>query len=162
MHTEEPASQGDEMNDETRLLEKLRRIEALHAGATTDGERSAAADARRRIEERLSQLKATDVAIEFRYTMRNVWSKRLLLALLRRYGLRPYRYYRQHDTTVMVRIPRSFEAMLWAEFLALDEALQAHLDAVAERVIAEAMASDTSDAEEVRGELAAGFETHDA
>ena len=146
------------MNDEARLLEKLGRIEALHAGATTPGERSAAADARRRIEERLSQLRATDLVIEFRYTMRNLWSKRLLLALLRRYGLRPYRYHRQRETTVMVRIPRSFEATLWAEFLALDEALQGHLHAVAERVIAEAIGSDTSDAEEVRGELGQGVE----
>jgi hypothetical protein len=32
--------------DETKLIEKLRRIEALHAGATTDGERVAAADER--------------------------------------------------------------------------------------------------------------------
>lgn len=144
------------MNDEAKLLDKLHRIEALHAGATTPGERNAAAEARRRIAERLSQLRSTDPIIEFRYTMNNVWSRRLLLALLRRYGLQPYRYHRQRANTLMVRIPRSFERTLWAEFLALDEALQAHLDAVAERVIAEAIATDTSDAEEVRGELGQG------
>ena len=32
--------------DESKLIEKLRRIEALHAGATTEGERLAAAAAR--------------------------------------------------------------------------------------------------------------------
>ena len=41
------------MDEHTKLLEKIRRIEALHAGAATDGERNAAADALRRISERL-------------------------------------------------------------------------------------------------------------
>lgn len=35
------------------LFEKLRRIEALHAGATTPGERDAAENAKRHIRERL-------------------------------------------------------------------------------------------------------------
>ena len=35
--------------DEASLLEKLRRIEALFAGATTEGEKIAAAEARRRM-----------------------------------------------------------------------------------------------------------------
>lgn len=39
--------------DEKALLEKLRRIEALHAGATTPGERDAAANAMRTIQQRL-------------------------------------------------------------------------------------------------------------
>jgi hypothetical protein len=75
------------------------------------------------------------------------------VALLRRYDLKPYRYPRQRATTVMVRIPRSFTETLWAEFLALDEALRGHLDAVAGRVIAEGIATDTSEAEEIKGEL---------
>ena len=53
----------------------------------------------------------------------------------------------------MVRVPRSFVSTLWPEFVALDEALREHLDAVAERVIGQAIAGDTSEAEEVRGEL---------
>ena len=75
----------------------------------------------------------------------------LVVALLRRYGLRPYRYHRQRTNTVMVRIPRSFEGTLWPEFIALDEALREHLDAVAHRVISEAIAGDTCEAEEIRG-----------
>ena len=35
------------MLDQKALIEKLRRIEALHAGATTPGERDAAANAMR-------------------------------------------------------------------------------------------------------------------
>ena len=144
-------------NDETRLLEKLRRIEALHSGATTPGERTAAAEAKQRILVRLAEQQRSDPPIEYRFGLENTWSRRLFLALLRRYDLRPYRYRRQRVNTVMVRVPRSFaEATLWPEFVALDQALREHLDAVAHRVIGEAIASDTSEAEEIRGELAAG------
>ena len=41
------------MMDEQQLIEKLRLIERLHAGAATDGEREAAANAKERIRERL-------------------------------------------------------------------------------------------------------------
>ena len=52
------------MSDEARLLEKLLRIEALHAGAATAGERSAAAEAKRRILERLTELRQSDPPVE--------------------------------------------------------------------------------------------------
>ncbi len=149
------------MSEEGRLLEKLQRIEALHAGATTSGERDAAAGARRRILERLASLREKDPPVEYRFGLENAWSRRLFLALLRRYGLRPYRYPRQRANTVMVRMPRSFVSTLWPEFVALDEALREHLDAVAQRVIAEAIAGDTSEPEEVAGELSAGAGTYE-
>jgi len=41
------------MSDVGRLIEKLRLIEALHAGATTAGERAAADNARQRIRDRI-------------------------------------------------------------------------------------------------------------
>ena len=41
---------------ENELLEKLRKIERLHAGATTPGEQDAAADAIRRIRKRLADI----------------------------------------------------------------------------------------------------------
>jgi fumarylacetoacetate (FAA) hydrolase family protein len=64
--------------------------------------------------------------------------------------------HRQRANTVMVRVPRSFVSTLWPEYRALNEALRDHLDAVAERVISQAIAGDTSEAEEVRGEIGAG------
>lgn len=42
--------------DETELIEKLRLIEALFAGAATDGEKNAAKKAKQRILERLKLL----------------------------------------------------------------------------------------------------------
>ena len=62
---------GNTMDEHTKLLDKIRLIQALHAGATTDGERDAAADALRRVSERLASLKVTDPPTEFRFSMDN-------------------------------------------------------------------------------------------
>ncbi len=94
--------------DEAKLLQKLRDLEALFAGATTAGERVAAGSARERIVARLHETERADPPVEYRFTVRDMWSKRLLLALLRRYGLAPYRYRGQRHTTVMVRVSKRF------------------------------------------------------
>ena len=106
------------MDEYSKLLDKLQRIEALHAGATTPGERIAAADALRRITERVRSLERTEQPVEYQFSLNNTWSRKLFLALLRRYGFRPYRYPRQRWNTVMVRIPPSFVDQLWPEFVA--------------------------------------------
>jgi hypothetical protein len=138
------------MFDVPKLMEKLRLIEALHAGAATEGERAAADGARQRIKEKLRQFEQADPPIEYRFTLNNVWSRRLLLALLRRYEIRPYRYHRQRHNTVMARVSKSFvDQTLWPEFLDIDKELQAHLDGVAERIIKESIFSDSSEAEEI-------------
>jgi len=122
--------------DEDALLEKLRRIEALHAGATTPGERDAAANARRWVQERLHRLEREDPGVEFRFTMSDAWSRRLFLALARRYELKPYRYPRQRHTTVMLRVPRRFvNETLWPEFKELSGELRASLDDATERAV---------------------------
>ncbi len=137
------------MDERERLLEKLRRIEALHAGATTDGERNAAASARERITARIAAV--GDAAEEYHFSLQNPWSHKLFVALARRYGLRPYRYPRQRHTTVMLRVPKSVVDTLWPEFRALDEAMAKHLNEVAEHAIAEAISDDISDVEVIKG-----------
>lgn len=145
------------MTDRDALLEKLRRIEALYAGGTTAGERSAAEAALGRIQAKLAELKETDPAVEYRFPMPDPWSRKLFLALLRRYGLRPYRLSRQRRNTVMARVSKSFlNSTLWPEFVALNAALRAHLDEITNSIIKEAISPDTSEAEEIRGELNSG------
>jgi hypothetical protein len=56
--------------DESRLLAKLRGIEALFAGATTEGERAAATEARTRIQLRLRDLEVGDPPVEYRFIPR--------------------------------------------------------------------------------------------
>ena len=71
----------------------------------------------------------------------------MFLALARRYGLEPFRYYRQRRSTVMLRAPRRFvDETLWPEYEALSEELQTWLSRVTEEVIARAIHGDSSEA----------------
>lgn len=145
--------------DEAKLREKLTRIEALFAGATTDGERVAAAEARRRIQLRLQAVEQNDPPIEHRLAPADVWSAKILITLLRRYDLKPYRYKNQRRTTIMVKAPASFiDQTLWPEFEQITGALRAHLDQVTERILAEVFDGDGSDVAELNGppQLSAG------
>lgn len=139
---------------ENELLEKLRKIERLHAGAATAGEREAAADAIARIRRRLQEIATKEREIEYRFALADGWTRKLFIALLRRYGIRPYRYARQRRNTVMARVPRSFvNETLWPEFVELSQVLKTYLEDVTNRVIAEAIHRDTSDEDVVTGEL---------
>lgn len=138
--------------DERQLLEKLARIEALHAGAATPGERDAAAAARDRIRARLRQLQTEEALVEYSFKVADHWSYRLLVALLRRYQIRPYRYARQRHTTIMAKVPPRFvNETLWPEFKELNRVLRQYLADVTERVIATALEPDSSEVEERRG-----------
>jgi len=138
-----------ETNDHQRLIEKLKRIEALFAdGAATAGEKAAAGEARQRIRERLTAFARIDPPVEYSFALRNPWSHKLFVALLRRYNIRPYRYARQRYTTVMARVPARFvRETLWPEFVELDRTLQSYLNEETHRVIAETIDKDTSDVE---------------
>jgi hypothetical protein len=134
--------------DEARLIDKLRLVEALHAGAATAGERDAAESARQRILRRLRSTERADPPLEFKFTLGDRWSRKVLVALLRRYGIRPYRYRRQRHTTVMAKVSRRFvNETLWPEFDEISRTLRTYLDDVTERVIAEAIHEDRSEAE---------------
>ena len=133
--------------DEAKLIEKLRLIEALFAGATTEGEQVAADHARQRILERLRSMETEDPPVEYRFTMGDMWSRRVFVALLRRYGLRPYRYRRQRYTTVMVRVSKGFvDETLWPQFERLSDTLQEYLSEVTDRVVVQVINEDLSEA----------------
>jgi hypothetical protein len=139
-----------DVSDEAVLREKLRKIEALFAGAGTIGERTAAEAALGRVHARLAELQGRDKTIEMQFSLRDQWSRRLFLALCRRYGLKPYRLHRQRLTTVMLRVPQAFvDHVLWPEFQELNNALTQYLIDVTDRVIREEVHRDTSEAAEV-------------
>jgi hypothetical protein len=136
------------VTDERQLIEKLRRIEALFARPGTDGEKAAAAEAAERIRARLDEVTKLDPPVEFRFTVADGWSRKLLLALLRRYGIEPYRYRNQRRTTVRARVSRRFvEETLWPEFEEFSRVLQAHLSEVTDRIIAQAVSPESQDEE---------------
>jgi hypothetical protein len=144
------------VTDEAWLRDRLRKIEALFAGAGTAGERLAAEAALERVRARLAELEHREPPIEVKLTLPDEWSRRLFLALCRRYGLTPYRYRKQRYTTVMIRVPRAFvDQVLWPEFKELNQALQAYLSEVTLKVIREQVHGDASEAAEIVGALPA-------
>ena len=144
------------MNDERQLIEKLRRIEALFARPGTEGEKAAAADAAERIRRRISEIEKTEPPVEYRFSVPDGWSRKLLLALLRRYDIEPYRYRNQRRTTVMARVSRSFvEETLWPEFTEFSQVLTEHLEEVTERIITQAVSPATQE-ESVRADRRQG------
>jgi hypothetical protein len=137
------------MITEAELKAKLRKIEALFAGAATAGERNAAQAARDRIQAKLRDLEGQEAPVEMKFTLGDGWNMRLFLALCRRYGLKPYRKHGQHRTTVMLEVVASFaDNILWPEFTQLAEALRAYLDEATERIIREEVFKDTAEADE--------------
>jgi hypothetical protein len=136
---------------EQDLREKLRKIAALFEGATTPGERNAAAAALERIKKTLAGVQQTERSVEMQFTLPDRWQRRLFAALCRRYGLDPFRYKRQRYTTLMLRVPRSFvDRTLWPEYLELRDALDEYLNEATERIIREEVYGDAGEAAERR------------
>ena len=135
---------------ETELRQKLRKIEALFAGAATPGERAAAGAAAERIRERLRRSERAEPLVEMKFSLADLWSRELFLALARRYGLRPFRYLRQKRTTVMLKVPPSFvEDVLWPEFVELNAVLSDYLLEVTRKIIREEVHGGSTEADEV-------------
>ena len=138
------------MTPEQSLREKLRKIETLFAGAATDGERVAAGAAADRIRARLGTAAGKEKTIEVKFSIPDMWSRQLFVALCRRYGLHPFRYRRMHRQTIIIRAPKSFvDEVLWPEFEELSAALTAYLSEITERVIREEVHGETGEADEV-------------
>ena len=76
------------MAGDARLRDKLRKIEALFAGAGTEGERLAAEAALARIRARLADIGRSEAPVEIQFSLPDTWSRQLFLALCRRYGTR--------------------------------------------------------------------------
>jgi hypothetical protein len=137
------------LTEEQKLIEKLRLIEAVFARPGTEGEKVTAERARERILDRLKQVEREDPPVEYRFSVHDHWSRQLLRALLRRYGIEPYRYYGQKQTTIMARVSSRFvDETLWPEFQQLQKTLNAYFDEQTKRIIEEALHADAGEAEE--------------
>jgi hypothetical protein len=139
------------MSGEAELREKLRKIEALFAGSTFAGEKGAAGAAAERIRAQLEQVEKREQAIETQFSLADPWSRRLFVAMCRRYGLPVYRYPRMKRQTLILKAPKSFvDRVLWPQFQQLNTALSEYLAEVTDRVILEEVFGDAGEAEEVR------------
>ncbi len=144
------------MSDDRQVRETLAKIAALFAGATSAGERQAAQAAMDRLQQRIDAPPPAPLADgkpkEFRFSLANPWSLRLFLALARSRGHRPYRYPRMRRTSVCLRLTqREVDERFWPEYLEMNRVLTQYLGAIAERIIADCINPDRSDAEVVPG-----------
>jgi hypothetical protein len=141
-------------DDISKLYETLLKVESLYAGAATPGEKNAAGAAAERIRQKIDEYIDSDPPREIKCSFSNIWSKRLFCALAKRYGLQPYRYYRQRYTTVMVRVSGKFlDDVLWKEFEELDDVLEKYIDDITKKVIAESVFNGSSDEEVLKQPL---------
>ena len=144
------------MPEDQQIREKLAKIKALFAGATTTGERQAAQAAIDRIQLRIDGVPApvhiADPPMEFRFSLTNPWSLRLFLALCRSKQYKPYRHPRMRRTSVCVMIgKRAVNTDLWPEYLEMNKVLTEYLGELADHIIADCINPDKSDAEVVAG-----------
>ena len=117
------------------LLEKIKRIEALIEGSKTEGEKNAAILAKSRVNKRLVEEEKMQVEEYTLYTP-GTWHKRLLLAICRKYGVRPYRYKRQKYTTVMVMANANFvNDVIWKEYLEYSGHLEKLVEEITDSII---------------------------
>lgn len=142
------------MTDDQKIRDKLAKIKALFAGASSDGERQAAQAAIDRIHGRIGlgepQKPAEDPPVEFRFSLANHWSMRLFLALCRSKGYRPFRRPRMRHTSVCVLIgAKACESVLWPEYSEMNRVLTEHLNELANRIIADCINPDRSEPETV-------------
>ncbi len=136
------------MAGENEIRDKLAKLEALFARGATAGERAAAGAARDRLQARLGPERdgREEPETEMQYSLPDVWSVRIFVALCRKHGIRPYRYPRQRRTTVMVRVRQSgFEHTVGEEFRMLHQELTAYFSEMVDHLIADAMRSDGDD-----------------
>ena len=128
------------------IREKLAKLEALFARGATAGERAAAGAARDHLQAKLASASASEPETELQYTLPDIWSVRIFVALCRKHGVKPYRYPRQRRTTVMVRVRQAeFERLVAEEFRTLHRELTRYFNETVDHLIADAMNSDGDD-----------------
>jgi hypothetical protein len=138
------------MGDEDQLLDRLRAIEPTFAGCNG---LEAADVPRTRLLAIVAELATKEPPVEFQFSTRDFWSLRILLALLRRYGLKPYRYRRQRPTTVMAKISPTFaHEIIVPEYRRFSATLNEYFHGITERIVADVFGGDSGEVLIARGE----------
>ena len=120
------------------MREKLAKIEAVFASRPQQATRRASGAAQR-VQARLARARQRS-SVRVQFSMPDQWSRRLFVALCRRYGLSPYRS-PPAATTIDARPPRSSSAVLARNSQELSQALRAYLEEVTLEVVAEVTAT---------------------
>ena len=135
------------MLDDEQLRAKLAKVEELFRRSGSTGERAAAEAALNRLKDRLDVSdEDREPEIELQFSLPDMWSVRLFLAVCRKHGVRPYRYARQRRTTVMARARQAFfDQVVLPEFDLLHDELESYFENVTDQLIERALGSDGDD-----------------
>ena len=126
--------------DEREIVERLRAVEAEHAGTVSAGE-----DAAKRMRAKLAEHRARDPDIETKVSITDAASQHAFVALCLRYGLEPYRLSRSRGSTVCVRAPQAFiRQTFWPLYEALAQPLGEYVAGIVDRILCDAMGVDLS------------------
>lgn len=141
------------MLSELGLIDKLQKIQALYYGATTPGEKMAAAQAMANLKSKIDSYKQQDREIEWKFSMGNYFEKRLLKAILSKHGIESYRYYGQRHTTLNARAGKKIvDEVIWPQYEAMVKVLRNHFDELTNEVIKKALGQDEVE-DEIRQEV---------
>lgn len=131
------------------ITDKVRKIEALIAGAKSDGERQAAEFAKIRLQEKI-----TAQSIEYTVRLHSRWEKKLFVAICKKHGVQTYRYTRQKNTTAMVRVAKPFmDSVLWPEYKKYASILHKVTEEISNDLIAKIHFVNDEDETIIAGEL---------
>ncbi|MBI5346127.1 MAG: hypothetical protein HZB76_03180 [Chlamydiae bacterium] len=138
------------------LIEKIRKIEALLAQTQSEGERQAAQLAKERLQGKLEAR-----PIEYTVRMKNMWMKKLFVALCQKYQLKTYRYARQKYTTSMVWVSSSFmNEVLWPEYIKYSNMFQDLADQMMQDLVSKIHDVKEEDEEIIMGEIPSQATSH--
>ena len=131
---------------EIELIQRIRQVEVEFAPEPPHGVEPVP-DARSRIIARREAIEQTDPPMEHAYRFKDPVIRTLFTALLRRYGLVPYRYPQQPEADVMVQLSMDFESeVLMPLFNELKAEIARFHEASMQRVVGDAIHWDLSDA----------------
>lgn len=111
------------------VLDKLAKVEALIARATSEGEQQAARLAKERILAKIIETYARP--LEYKTSHRSLWEKRLFVAICSKHGFQTYRYQRQKHTTTNLRVSKSMmDEVIWPEYTHYARILEELVDGI--------------------------------
>ncbi|QEN05916.1 hypothetical protein EW093_14845 [Thiospirochaeta perfilievii] len=101
--------------EKTVIERKLSKLNALHYGAKTEGERLSAIKAKTRI---LKKLETINSEVEYKFSLKSSQNVDIFIDILNRYEINQYRKLKKADTTIIAKVPGLFvDKIIWPEYI---------------------------------------------
>ena len=108
----------------TEIERKLLKIQALHSGAKTEGEKKSAIKAKTRILKKIEGFNYPDNSNKYKFSLKNSKNVNIFIDILNRYEIADYKILKKNNTTLVAKVPGLFvDKIIWPEYLATPERL---------------------------------------